>query len=50
MDVAEANRMRWEFQRGHYEVWYATLTHLPSRTGFWIRYTLAAPTEGHGET
>ena len=49
MDVAEANRMRWEFQRGHYEVWYATLNHLASRTGFWIRYTLEAPTEGHGE-
>jgi hypothetical protein len=49
MDAAEANRMRWEFQRGHYEVWYCTLSHLASRTGFWIRYTLEAPTEGHGE-
>ncbi len=49
MDSAEANRMRWAFQRGHYEVWYATLSHLASRTGFWIRYTLEAPEEGHGE-
>ena len=49
MDVAEANRMRWQFQRGHYEVWYATMTHAASRTGFWIRYTLEAPEEGHGE-
>src|SRR5262245_9401080 len=48
-DAAEANKMRWAFQRGHYEVWYATLTHLASRTGFWIRYTLEAPEEGHGE-
>jgi hypothetical protein len=49
MSADEANRMRWEFQRRHYEVWYATLTHLPTRTGFWIRYTLESPTEGHGE-
>src|SRR5262245_27357359 len=48
-NAAEANRMRWQFQRGHYEVWYATLTHVASRTGFWIRYTLEAPDEGHGE-
>jgi hypothetical protein len=47
--VTEANRMRWQFQRGHYEVWYATLSHLESRTGFWIRYTLEAPDEDHGE-
>src|SRR5262249_7206678 len=28
--------------------WYATFSHLPSRTGFWIRYTLEAPKPGHG--
>jgi hypothetical protein len=44
-----ANAMRWRFQPGHYEVWYATLSHLASRTGFWIRYTLLAPRPGHGE-
>ena len=49
MSAAEANQMRWQFQRRHYEVWYATLTHLATKTGFWIRYTLEAPTEGHGE-
>jgi hypothetical protein len=49
MTVGDANRMRWEFQRGHYEVWYATLSHRASDTGFWIRYTLEAPLEGHGE-
>lgn len=35
--------------RGHYEVWYVTLNHRPSETGFWIRYTLEAPTAGHGD-
>lgn len=49
MSAAEANQMRWQFQRGHYEVWYCTLSHLQSRTGFWIRYTLEAPDQGHGE-
>jgi hypothetical protein len=46
--VESDNRMRWQFQRGHYEVWYATLTHRASRTGFWIRYTLESPADGHG--
>jgi hypothetical protein len=47
--VVEApNQMRWRYQRGHYEVWYATLSHLPTRTGFWIRYTLESPLVGHG--
>jgi hypothetical protein len=50
MDDAEAaNRMRWAQQPGHYEVWYATLSHLPTRTGFWIRYTMESPRPGHGE-
>jgi hypothetical protein len=44
----EANRMRWAFQPGHYEVWYATLTDPTTQTGFWIRYTLEAPKVGHG--
>jgi len=45
----DANRMRWQRQKGHYEVWYATLSDVATRTGFWIRYTLEAPKEGHGE-
>jgi hypothetical protein len=49
MSVVDANQMRWQFQRGHYEVWYCTVSHLGSHTGFWIRYTLEAPDEGHGE-
>lgn len=36
-------------KRGHYEVWYLTLNHRPSHTGFWIRYTLESPKDGHGE-
>jgi len=36
-------------KRGHYEVWYITLNHRDSGTGYWIRYTLESPQEGHGE-
>lgn len=31
---------------GRYEVWYLTLSHLESRTGFWIRYTIHADAAG----
>jgi hypothetical protein len=38
------NIQRWDgARRGFYEVWYLTLSHRPSQTGFWIRYTLEAP-------
>ncbi len=44
------NRMVWDREQpGHYEVWYCTFNHRPSGTGFWIRYTLESPHEGHGE-
>ncbi|HWM84906.1 MAG TPA: hypothetical protein VNO33_03685, partial [Kofleriaceae bacterium] len=40
------NRRRWDGRPGHYEVWYLTLNHRPSRTGAWLRYTLEAPLGG----
>lgn len=44
------NHRRWDGKRrGHYEVWYLTCNHRESGTGFWIRYTLESPHEGHGE-
>jgi hypothetical protein len=44
------NVRRWDGQRrGHYEVWYLTLNDPGSRDGYWIRYTLEAPLDGHGE-
>lgn len=44
------NLRRWDgAKRGHYEVWYVTLNHRPSRTGYWIRYTMESPLEGHGD-
>lgn len=44
------NVRRWDgAKRGHYEVWYLTFNHLPSQTGYWIRYTLESPLSGHGE-
>lgn len=43
------NALVWQGQPGHYEVWYLTFNHRPSRTGFWIRYTLEAPSSGRGD-
>lgn len=43
------NRMVWDGRPLHYEVWYATLTHRASGTGFWIRYTIESPRAGDGE-
>lgn len=36
-------------RRGHYEVWYLTLNHRPTGTGFWIRMTLEVPLPGRGD-
>lgn len=44
-----ANHLVWQGQPGHYEVYYATLSHPETQTGFWIRYTLESPQAGHGE-
>jgi hypothetical protein len=49
MSSEQDNRMVWDGRAGHYEVWYATLSHRASGTGFWIRYTLEAPRLGDGE-
>lgn len=44
------NAPQWDgVARKHYEVWYLTLNHRASRTGFWIRYTLESPVAGHGD-
>jgi hypothetical protein len=44
-DSTEAdNRLVWTGAAPHYEVWYCTFNHRATRTGFWIRYTLEAPT------
>jgi hypothetical protein len=44
------NRMVWDRRkRGHYEVWYLTLTDRPTGAAFWIRYTLESPQAGQGE-
>lgn len=49
MSTERDNQMVWDYRPGHYEVWYTTLSHLATRTGFWIRYTLSAPAPGRGE-
>jgi hypothetical protein len=48
--TAADNVRRWDgTTRGRYEVWYLTLNHAATQTGFWIRYTLEAPEADHGE-
>ena len=48
--TAPGNAMVWDrAQRGHYEVWYLTASHLASGAGFWVRLTLEAPYESTGE-
>lgn len=49
-EVEAANRLRWERgHHGHYEVYYLTLNHSASDSGFWIRYTMTAPEKGKGD-
>jgi hypothetical protein len=43
-----SNRMAWRGQAGHYEVWFITLVHRATQTGFWLRYTLESPDPAHG--
>jgi hypothetical protein len=41
------NLCRWDqSRRGHFEVWFLTLNDLPTRRGFWFRYTLRSPLTG----
>lgn len=44
--TARDNLMVWDRRPGHYEVWYLTFNHRPTRTGFWIRYVIEAPKVG----
>jgi hypothetical protein len=37
------NALRWDGARGHYEVYYLTLTDGATGKGAWIRYTMLAP-------
>ena len=43
-----SNRLVWRGQTGHYEVWFLTLHHAPTRTSYWLRYTLESPEPAHG--
>jgi hypothetical protein len=40
--------MAWRGQAGHYEVWFLTVVHRATQTGFWLRYTLESPDPLHG--
>jgi hypothetical protein len=44
------NRLQWNRQPGHYEVYYLTLTDPVSGVGAWIRYTMVAPSTGEPAT
>jgi len=44
--VSHANALQWDGGPGHYEVYYVTTTDTASGTGFWIRLTMRAPTDG----
>jgi hypothetical protein len=46
--TARDNAMVWQREAGHYEVWYLTFQHTPTRTGFWIRYVIESPRVGAG--
>jgi hypothetical protein len=48
--ASELNALRWDGQRGHYEVYYLSLTDRRSGCGIWIRYTMVAPLDGRQPT
>lgn len=39
----------WRGERGRYEVWFLTMSAADGRSGYWIRYTIRAPTRGEPE-
>lgn len=41
----EGNAVRWNGQRGHYEVYYVKVVDPKSERGLWFRYTMVGPTE-----
>jgi hypothetical protein len=42
----EGNRLRWKAgSRGHYEGYYVAFNHPETGQGFWIRYSMVAPTD-----
>jgi hypothetical protein len=45
--TARDNVLVWDrLQTGHYEVWYLTFSHLPTRTGYWLRHVIEVPQSG----
>jgi len=46
--LAKPNKLQWQGDPGHYEVYYLTLTDPRSGVGLWIRYTMVAPIAGTG--
>jgi hypothetical protein len=46
MDTLQDNLCQWDgTTRGRYEVWYFTLNHMASGSGFWFRYTFDIPVD-----
>jgi hypothetical protein len=43
------NDLQWDGRPGHYEVYYVTFTDPTTGVGFWIRYTMVAPSPETGE-
>jgi hypothetical protein len=39
------NLCHWDGRSPHYEVWFLTLNHRASKTGFWFRYTIESPAQ-----
>jgi hypothetical protein len=47
--LAMPNKLQWDGEAGHYEVYYVTLTDPQSGLGVWIRYTMVAPLPHTGD-